>query len=93
MLRLKIFKQRLAEVPTSLSLGIDCHRREGISCLGKHVHACSRMGARVGLPPGGPGGRSGLISVGLVSEIVSSSGAGFLEAMAGSVLLLAENIT
>ena len=30
---------------------------------------CTRMGApaRVGLPPGGPGGRSGLVAGGLVS--------------------------
>jgi len=44
------------------------------------LSACSRMGARarVSLPPGGPGGRSGLVSGGLVYLIGSfSKGAGF----------------
>jgi hypothetical protein len=40
------------------------------------VRACSRMGARgrVGLRSGGPGGRSGLVSGGLVSEMGSFFG-------------------
>ncbi len=40
------------------------------ACRAPHYRACSRMDARagVGLPPGGPGGRSGLVSGGLVSE-------------------------
>jgi len=56
------------------------------------VHAGSRMGARsrVGLPPVGPGGRSGLWSGGLVSGIGSFWG-GWVFGSCGNSLLLAEN--
>ena len=47
--------------------------------------------AGVGLPPGGPGGRSGLVSGGLSPEGAALSGAGFLRTDVDLLLLLADN--
>lgn len=82
---------RLA-LPWFAACGLD--RPGCIAVCRSGARACSRMGARarVGLLPGGPGGRSGLVSGGLVSGMGTHFvGAGFLEAMAGSLLSLAEN--
>ena len=51
------------------------------ACRAPHYRACSRMDARagVGLPPGGPGGRSGLVSGGLSPEGAALSGLDSLE--------------
>ena len=62
------------------------------ACRAPHYRACSRMDARagVGLPPGGPGGRSGLVSGGLSPE-GGTFGAGFLRTDVDLLLLLADN--
>lgn len=65
--------------------GCVAHLPDGRSC----VLAWARVPAW-GLPPGGPGGRLGLMSGGLASGRGSSLGLEFLEAVAVH-LLLAEN--
>ena len=54
---------RSSYAPSALEFAVRCDR------VGKQVSACSRMDARasVGLPPGGPGGRLGLMSGRLAS--------------------------